>query len=98
MGMHHCRVPVGAGHPDQGTDQVLTLVGGPVLLHLHLVEAVRERETRGMAERVQPCVTGPGDLLALGRLTVSFLINHRAWHFAEVNVPADPLQSVTNNR
>ena len=54
--------------------KVLTLVRGPVLLHLHLVEAVRERETRGMAKRVQPCITGPGDLLALGRLTVGFLI------------------------
>ena len=54
--------------------KVLTLEGGPVLLHQHLIEAVREAETRGMAERVQLCVTGPGDLLALGRLAVSFLI------------------------
>ena len=53
--------------------KVLTVVGGPVLLHLLLVEAMREGEACGLAERVQPCIAGPGDLLALGRLTVGFL-------------------------
>jgi hypothetical protein len=53
--------------------KVLTVVGGPVLLHLLLVEAMREGEACGLAERVQPCIAGPGDLLAVGRLTVGFL-------------------------
>lgn len=54
--------------------KVLTVVGDPVSFHLHLVEAVCERESHGVANRVQPCIAGPCDLLSLGRLAILFLI------------------------